>query len=224
MAKFKLTENDRQKISEAVKQAERKTSGEIATAFIKESYDYAIYELIFAVIVSFAYYILMLLFIPKISHWLQSLFWDYSPVHLVAFYGFSTFVVGTVFYFIANISAIDRLIVPGKTFERKVHERALLYFMESGISNTRDRTGILIFISLLERRVVLLADSGINEKIEQDKWQHLVDHIIAGIKQGNFTNHLVSSIRECGDLLAEHFPIKDDDTNELSNEIEELKS
>ncbi|MDO9578890.1 MAG: hypothetical protein Q7J16_13485 [Candidatus Cloacimonadales bacterium] len=222
MVKFKLKEADKKKISEAVKQAESKTSGEIVTAFIRESYDYAIYELIFAVIVSFVYFAVLLLFVPHIRTWLQSMFWDYSSAHLVAFYGFSTFLVGTIFYFLANVAAIDRCIVPGKIRQKKVHERALLHFMDSGVSYTRDRTGILIFISILERRVELLADSGINEKIEQTQWQQILNNVIEGIKHGNFTDHLVQSIQDCGELLAEHFPIKKDDTNELANEIEEL--
>jgi putative membrane protein len=223
MAKFKLNEADKKKISDAVKKAESKTSGEITTAFIKESYDYAIYELIFAVIAGFVYFFIMLLFLPQINSWLQSMFWDFSNVHLVAFYGFSTFAVGTIFYFLANLAIFDRFIVPKKVMQKKVHERALLHFMDSGISYTRDRTGILIFISLLERRVILLADNGINEKIEQSQWQNIVANVISGIKSGNFADHLVQSIQECGELLKEHFPIKDDDTNELSNEIEELQ-
>ncbi len=223
MAKLKLSEKDKQKISLAVKQAESNTSGEIATAFIRQSYDYAIYELLFAVIISFVYFLLMLFFLPQIQAWLQTMFWDYKISHLVVFYGFSTFMVGTIFYFLANIAFLDRLIVPNKILHKKVYERALLHFMESGISYTRDRTGILIFISLLEHRVVLLADSGINEKIEQSSWQNIVNQVTAGVKQGNFSDHLVQAIKDCGALLAEHFPIKDDNTNELPNAIEELE-
>ena len=75
----------------------------------------------------------------------------------------------------------------------------------------------------MERRVELLADSGISEKIEQAEWQDIVNNVITGIKNGNFTDHLAKSIQDCGNILAEHFPIKEDDTNELSNEIEELE-
>ncbi|HPR17302.1 MAG TPA: TPM domain-containing protein [Candidatus Cloacimonadota bacterium] len=224
MAKFKLNEADKKKISAAVRQAESTTSGEIVTAFVKESNDYAVYELTFSVIVSFIYFVVMLFFLRPIAVWLPSFFWDYSASYLVAFYGFSTFVVGTLVYFLANYAPIDRLIVPAKIQQKKVHERTLLHFMESGISYTRDRTGILIFISLLERRVELLADSGINEKIEPKEWQNIVDHVIKGIKTGSFTENLVVAVSDCGKLLSEHFPIQKDDTNELSNEIEELKS
>lgn len=223
MPKIKLKKDDLKKISSAVKDAESKTSGEIATAIIKESYNYAVYELLFAVIVGFIYFVVMMFFVGSIENRLQSLFWDYHIGYLLIFYGFSTFLVIALFYFLGNISTIDRLIVSKKIKWQKVKERALRHFMESGVYNTKDRTGILIFISILEKRVELLADSGINEKIPQKKWQSIVDNIIKGIKEKNVTPHLIESINECGKILAEHFPIQPDDINELSDEIDILE-
>lgn len=223
MPGFKLSKDDMKKIGSAVKKAESKTSGEIATAMIKESYDYAIYELMFAMIIGLLYFVIMMFFAGSIEQWLQGKFWDYSVNYLVMFYGFSTFIMITIFYFIGNISSIDRLIVPKKIRNQKVQERATSYFMESGIYNTKDRTGILIFISIMERRVELLADSGINEKISPEKWQNIVDNIIEGIKQKDITARLTESINECGDLLAKHFPIQADDKNELTDDIDILE-
>ena len=223
MPKFKLKKDDLKKISSAVKKAESKTSGEIVTAIIKESYNYAIYELIFAVITGLTYFIIMMFFVGNIENWLHGIFWDYSIHHLVMFYGFSTFIAITILYFIGNISNVDRFIVAKKIMQKKVNERAMRHFMESGVFNTKDRTGILIFISILERRVELLADSGINEKIPQGKWQNIVDNIIQGIKKKNVTAHLIESINDCGELLAQHFPIQPDDVNELSDEIDILE-
>ncbi len=223
MSGFKLSKDDLKKISSAVKEAESKTSGEIATAIIKESYNYAVNELLFAVIVGFIYFVVMMFFVGSIENRLQSLFWDYNIGYLLIFYGFSTFLVIAIFYFLGNISTIDRLIVSKKIMQQKVKERALRHFMESGVYNTKDRTGILIFISILEKRVELLADSGINEKIQPEKWQSIVDNIIEGIKKKNVTSHLIESINECGKLLSQHFPIQPDDINELSDEIDILE-
>ncbi len=223
MSGFKLSKDDMKKISSAVKIAESKTSGEIATAMIKESYDYAIFELMFAVVIGFVYFVLMMFFAGNVEQFLQGKFWDYSANYLVMFYGFSTFIIIALFYFIGNLSCIDRLIVPKKIRNQKVTERATRYFMESGVYNTKDRTGILIFISIMERRVELLADSGINEKIPAEKWQNIVDNIIKGIKQKEVVVHLTKSINECGNLLAEHFPIQSDDKNELTDNIEILE-
>ena len=219
MPKLKFSKEDLEQINKAVKQAESKTSGEIATAFIKESYDYAIYELIFAVICGFLYFVVMMFFVYEVETFIKQMFWDYSNNYLLLFYGFSTFLVISIFYFIANISMIDRLIVPKKVMKQKVKERAVRHFMESGVYNTRDRTGILIFISFLERRIELIADKGINEKIPQEKWNSIVENIIQGIKSNIVIEKLKESILECGELLEKHFPIKPDDTNELSDDV-----
>jgi len=162
-------------------------------------------------------------FSDSIANSLQNMFWDYNINYLLIFFGFSTFLVIAIAYFVANISYIDRLIVSQKVKQQKVEEQAIQHFVQSGVSYTRDRTGILIFISYLEKRVVLLADTAINEKIEQHEWQKIVDHIIAGIKNEQLTKNLVDAIEDCGKLLQKHFPIKEDDTNELDNEIEILE-
>ncbi len=120
MSKNFLNKNDVKRIGEAVKNAEKNTSGEIATAFINESDDYAKYELFFAFIVGFVYFAIMLIFSGKIENVIQNLFWNYNSNYLVMFYGLSIFVVISIFYFIANISRIDRLIVPKKVMEEKV--------------------------------------------------------------------------------------------------------
>ena len=169
MANIKFNKVDREKIKVAVKDAESKTSGEIAVALIKESDNYAIYELLFALFCGFVYFFIMMFFVTEIENILKSLFWGYSASYLLLFYGLSIFVVISAVYFLSNISFIDRLVIPKSVMRRKVNERAVRQFMESGVYNTKDRTGILIFISQLEHCVELLADKGINEKISQEK-------------------------------------------------------
>ncbi|MBN1949351.1 MAG: TPM domain-containing protein [Candidatus Cloacimonetes bacterium] len=219
MVRIRFSEADRKLINAAVARAEEKTSGEIATAIIRESYDYAIYELILAVVTGFAYFLILLFFTSRLELWLQNLLWDYSVQYLLAFYGFSTFAVITAVYFLANLTFIDRIIVPARIRKRKVRERALRYFMEAGVNNTRDRSGILIFISLLERRVELLADSGINSRISPGLWQNFVDDITAGIRKNELVPALEKAVLDCGHLLAEYFPISADDVNELQDGI-----
>jgi putative membrane protein len=224
MLKINFTNEEREKIKTSVKEAESKTSGEIATAFIKESDNYAVFELTFAVIIGLVYFIVITFFANSIEESIKQMSWEYSSQHLLMLYGFSTFLVIAVVYLLANIPFIDRLIVPKSVMQRKVNQRAVRHFMESGVYNTKDRTGILIFISYLERRVELLADKGISEKIPREKWDAIVLHIIDGIKTNQLVKHLSESIRECGNLLAEHFPIQPDDVNELKDDIHILES
>jgi putative membrane protein len=220
MSKIYFTSDDLEKIKEAVKEAESKTSGEIATAFVKESDDYASYELIFAIICGFFYFFALMFFAQRIEHRMQEVFWGYSSSYLLMVFGFTTFVVIAVFYLLSNIPFIDRLIIPKTVMMRKVNQRATRHFLESGVYDTKDRTGILIFISLLERRVELLADKGISEKIPQEKWDYIVSYIIDGVKSGQLTKHLTEAILDCGTLLATHFPIQPDDVNELKDDVQ----
>ncbi len=223
MPQFHFSPKNLENINNAVKKAERKTTGEITLSVIKESYDYTAQELMFGIIGGFFYFIIMMFFTAKVESLIQGMFWDYSPHYILIFYGFSTFLVIFIFYLIANLTFMDRLIVSRKLMRKKVNERAIRHFMESGVYNTKDRTGILIFISLLEKRVELLADRGISKKISQEKWNSIMEHIIEGIKTNRFVDHILEAISQCGNLLSQHFPAHPDDVNELGDELQILE-
>ena len=74
-------------------------------------------------------------------------------------------------------------------------------FVEEELFNTRDRTGILLFISKFEHRIEVLGDVGINEKVSAEDWVEIVDHIRAGIKHGRFVDGVIDGIEMCGRLL-----------------------
>lgn len=218
-----LSKDDIDRISSAVKIAESKTSGEIATAIIKESSDYAFYELGFSVVVGAFYFLLITIFSDSVTNILSSMFWNYKESYLLLFTGFSLFFVIGVTYVLSNIPVIDRLIIPNKIMEKQVYNRAVRHFIESGTCYTKDRTGILIFISELEKKVVLLADKGINDKIPQERWDGIVAEIILGIKGNMLVDSISSAVIECGNILEKEFPIKKDDENELTDVIQVLE-
>ena len=223
-SKYPLSDDDKNRIAKAVELAEKKTSGEIATALIKESSDYAVYELSFSLMAGFIYFSILLIFYPAVSSWVENLFWSSQSWYVTAFYGLTTILLIGLTYFFSNLPFVDRLIVPRRIMEEKVRSRAMQHFAESGVYSTRDHTGILIFISLLERRVEVLADKGISEKIPQDQWDSLVADLSAAIKAGSMADGLCQAVESCGKKLSGHFPIKADDTNELSNSVDILES
>jgi putative membrane protein len=223
MPKQDFSPENLERVNNAIKKAERKSTGEITVSVIKESYDYAAQELMFGIFAGLVYFLIMMLCIHRVEPVIQSMFWDYSPHYLLAFYGFSSFLVIFIFYLIGNIPFMDRLIVSRKLMQKKVNERAVRHFMESGVYNTKDRTGILIFISILEKRAELLADRGISKKIPQHKWDSIMDHLIQGIKSNQFIDHIQEAISECGELLAHHFPVDPDDRNELCDDLQVLE-
>ncbi len=92
-------------------------------------------------------------------------------------------------------------------------------FKKLKMHETRDKTGILLFIVLKQKSFYILADEGINEKVEQGTWDKVRDEIRNEFILGNYTEGIIKGIEIMGNILAEHFPIKADDTNELSNEV-----
>lgn len=92
-------------------------------------------------------------------------------------------------------------------------------FHRLNMHNTRDKTGILIYLNLHLRQFYILADAGINEKVEQSRWDSIRDEIQKAFVEGKYVNGILSGVESVGGILAKHFPVKPDDTNEISNEV-----
>ena len=95
----------------------------------------------------------------------------------------------------------------------------MVAFLERGLHYTQDETGILILISLLERRVHVLADRGINRLVPRSAWEEIVGLVTEGIRSGEPCDALCTAIERCGDLLAESFPPRAANRDELPNLI-----
>jgi len=213
--KLALSEKDLSDIKNAVANAEKRTNGEIAIAATGESSDYSFFELFAAVILGAVCFALMLVFNSRIEAAIGGLFWQEQNWFLPAFFGFVEFAVIGLFFCFANFPAIDRIVIPRIVRSSKVYNRALRHFVESGTYATKDHTGILIFISCMEREVRIIADSGINSKIEQKEWDRLAQNLAIGIRENKTAAALVEVISKCGDLLEKHFPAKKENPNEL---------
>ncbi|HMU44353.1 MAG TPA: TPM domain-containing protein [Ignavibacteriaceae bacterium] len=108
-----------------------------------------------------------------------------------------------------------------KFSERKksISQLAETQFYKLGINHTRDHTGIIIFLLLEEKQFHILADEGINSKVNADTWEKIKDQMLAHFLAGNFCEGILLGLDEIGRILSEHFPIKVDDTNEISNKV-----
>ena len=102
---------------------------------------------------------------------------------------------------------------------KSVRQLAEKEFFKLGVANTRDKTGILIFLLLADRSFYILADSGINEKVSLGTWDKIKDEIQKNFSHGEFCKGIIYGLEEVGKILSKHFPIKPDDTNELSNRV-----
>jgi len=200
-----FTPAEREQIRLAVATAEKTTSGEIATMVVARSDSYREALLLTSVFGSS----LLALIIAILSHHVT--IWSYLPLAAVLFFPLQMLV--------RRIPSLQKPFITASRLHEAVQERAIRAFYEKGLFRTRDETGILIFISLFEHKVWILGDRGINAKIPADSWQKLVHLLATGLKEGRAADALCEVVTHCGKELALHFPRKDDDTNELQDEI-----
>lgn len=219
LRKLSLTDGDVASAKTAVAEAERSTTGEIAVAITPESSDYSFFELFASVILGALAFAVLLAFYGPLASLVGRLFWGERDWYVTAAAGFSAFAVTAVAFLVANVQPVDRLVVPRAVRRARTRNRALKAFIESGVYATAERTGILIFISCMEREVRIVADSGINAKIPQERWDAIAAALARGIKSRDTGKALGRAIGECGSLLAEHFPAKRENPNELKDGI-----
>ena len=102
----------------------------------------------------------------------------------------------------------------------EVGRKALEAFHQFRIRGTQGATGVLIYVSLYEHNVRVLGDEAISEKLKQQDWDDVCNLVVEGMKSKQPAEKLVEAIEICGQLLAEHFPIEEDDQNELPNKLQ----
>jgi putative membrane protein len=214
---MRFTDAERERIKQTVQQAERGTKGEIVPMIVPASalYREAGYRagLILSLLTLAVLLTLEMYWLPWGWHagnagWLM--------LAVVIAYGIGQW-LGTV-------SSIIRLVTSRERMAYKVKLRAEQAFYQHGLHNTKDRTGILILISLLEKRVHVLADRGINDRVPPGTWDGLVNGILDGIRAGNATDAICEAIAKCGALLSQVSPAgSGDNPDELpDNLIQEL--
>ena len=214
--KLKLKDEDFKAIKNAVAAAEAKTTGEIAVAVTPESARYCFWELLAADFFGALVLVCMLPFSEKILALYHRLYWQNEPSWILPlFFVISCLAAVVVGFYICNIPAIDRLVIPPSVRRACVTNRAFRYFTESGVYDTAEHSGILIFVSYMERQVRIVADSGISKHISQDLWNLIADELAENLRKGQAATAFTTAIEKCGELLAEHFPPHEENPNEL---------
>jgi putative membrane protein len=211
LAKQFLTDNERTRVTAAVKEAEKLTAGEIVVMIISASYHYPMANVIGAAVFTFP---LALIFTTLTGEWL----WI-GGQNMWLFLGFLSVFFILFHEIIKRIPWLKRFFISRKEIDDEVEEAAITNFFDQGLYRTRDQTGVLVLISVFERRVWVLADRGINANVSESQWNDIVKMITDGIKQKRPADAICEAVEKIGELLKTHFPIKPDDTDELKNLI-----
>ncbi len=199
-----LTQPDRDRISSAVREAEKQTTGEIVPMIVAQSDDYPGARWRLAIVTALLFGFLAYFFL-----------YDFDPVWIL-WAQIPGLYLG---YWLGSFGAVLRPFLLSSKIDEEVHQRAVQAFFSRDLHATQDRTGILVMASLLEHRVEILADTGINAKVSKDTWQGIVADMIGKIKSGDLTEGFCTAVRECGDVLAKDFPGTHDNPNEISDKI-----
>ena len=208
-----LADEERARVDAAVKEAEKMTAGEIVVMIISASYEYPMANVIGAAAFALP---LALILTPLTGAWL----WI-GGQNMWLFLGFLTVFFILFHEIIKRIPWLKRFFISRKEIDDEVEEAAITKFFDRDLYRTRDETGVLVLISVFERRVWVLADRGINAKVKEGQWDEIVNMITDGIRQKRAADAICAAVGKIGTLLASHFPVKPDDTDELQNVIVE---
>jgi len=203
---------DLDRITAAVQGAEKRTSGEIVPYVVEQCDDYEYAEWRGGALLALLTAIVLMFLHRYTAIWL--------PIDLAGKLLAIVVAFGIGMLLVKYVQSLKRVLAGNTAMERRLHQRASEAFLAEEVFLTRDRTGILLFLSLLERRVLVLGDAGINAKVKQEEWQDVVATVIAGIRSGSPVDGLVNAIQKCGALLERSgVSIRADDRDELPDTL-----
>lgn len=201
----KFNPDDVTRVEEAIMQVEKATAGELVVALARRS--------------------------SAVGHvgLMAGFGWALLGGEISWFYGASPLVAtGVAIAFFAcgllagRYSPLQRILTNPADMELQVFNAASAEFLRARVMHTSAATGVLIYVSFMEHRVVVLGDSGIASKVQQSDWDEIVATIISGIKSGKFGDGLVEAVHKAGTMLSVHFPTVAGTGDELHNAIRYL--
>jgi len=198
---------DAQRVAERVAAAERRSAGEIVVAVARRSAEYGRERAWFTLVLTLCAALAAYRFVPQLPEvWLLC---AQAPFALAA-------------WWLSGWSGVLRQLVPRAVQHGAVHARAEQLFLELGVTETRERSGVLLLLSEAEHRVELLADRGIHERVGSEVWQALVQAVTRAIREGRPADGVCVAVDAIGDALAQHFPRAAGDTNELPDAVQRV--
>lgn len=211
--KLTLTAEERERVSRAVHTAEQFTNAEIVPMIVSRSGLYR--EAQYRAGLLLALSVLTIMLTTEIL-WLPWGWYASNAAWLLlatlSAYGAGAW-LGTQTPFIRLLTSTDRM-------RHKVRLRAEQAFTTHAVARTREGTGVLIMVSLLEHQIYVLADRPLFQRVPVERWSSVVEAAIDRLKSGDIVGGLCQSIQACGALLAEVCPGRPgDNPNELSNEL-----
>ncbi len=221
-----ISEAESQRINQAVSATEANTVGEIVTILADSSDGYADIALAWSAAIG----LLGLIVIAAFSDFYLGT-WDslsggwrqeWHPQQVLTFAAIVATLTFLGTWLILLWRPLRLLLVPRALRNQRVRARAVTCFKVGAERRTQGHTGILIYLSLAERRAEIVADAAIASKVPPEIWGDALAAMLAQIKDGHMADGLIAAIAGVGKVLAEHFPRDKNDVNELPDRLIEV--
>lgn len=204
-----LTSDQAEKISAQIKSVESKTRAELVAVVVPRSSAVAHVPWVLMMLLGTIFFIA--------EGVILGLHWDRRLEILVPAAAIGIYFVSVL---LSRLSYVQRILTPNVDEVWQVQQRAELEFYRTGITKTDQGTGVLIFVSWMERRAVILADKGVSSLCPESIWQETVDAMLAEFKSGSFHSGLEKTIHRCGEILIEKLPSNGNKSaNQLPNHL-----
>lgn len=221
-----LTDQDRQRVSEAVTAAEAHTAGEIVTIVTDRSDTYADFAMLWAALMAFLALLFLAIFpdvyLRTISRILGEWNIEWVPQLVLGLAATVAMLKFLGMWLLQLWEPLRLFLVPGRVKHHRVRLRAETCFKVGAERRTHGRTGILIYLSLAERRAEIVADQAIAGKVDPVVWGDAMAAMIAEIREGRIADGMIAAVERVGVVLAEHFPRADNDIKELPDRLIEV--
>jgi putative membrane protein len=223
---LKLSEADSEKVSAAITAAEANSNGEIVAVATPISDAYHDVALHWALIPLFAVLAWAAWSPTALIWWYNLLFGGWQPdptmsqlLTLLMFFAALKFTIALLVF---KWMPLRLALTPAATKHRRVRRRAVTIFKAAAENRTAGRTGVLIYLSMAERRAEIVADEAILKVTDDHTWGEAMTALIAEVKAGRPADGICAAIERVGVVLAEHFPRSADDTNEIPDKLIQL--
>jgi putative membrane protein len=223
---MRLTQEDHAKVSAAIAGAEAKSDGEIVAVVTDVSDSYHDVALHWALLVLIATLAAFAAFPGLLRFWFEFFMGGWRPepdlrdlLTLLLVLSVAKF---TAALLILKHMPLRLALTPGATKQRRVRRRAIVTFKAGAERRTIGRTGILIYLSMGERRAEIVADEAILKVTTPETWGESMAALLVEVKQRRIADGMVAAIEQVGVVLAEHFPRSASDTNEIPDKLIEL--
>ena len=223
---MQLSEADHAKVSVAIASAEAKSDGEVLTIVAPSSDSYHDVALHWAVLVLIAV-VAFAAWKPGLLHFWHGIAvggWRLEPTtgELLVVLLVLAVAKFTIALLLLRWMPLRLALTPGATKSRRVRRRAIDLFKAAAERRTIGRTGVLIYLSVAERRAEIVADEAITKVTTPETWGEAMAALLVEVKQGRVADGMVAAIERVGAVLAEHFPRSSTDTNEIPDKLIEL--